>query len=294
MTRMIAACGLMLGLLGGAGCGDGSTPGASPVGPSSDPPPAQTPPPPPVPSTVTVNGMLTDTVSGALLAQFTQTVDRLPARVTLSHPGYVTRETWLTAADGPRVDLFPERGFDLAFYRQLVRDDLDKHPGAPFPLYVLPSAPLFFIEVDGAKGFSRQLAARLEAVARRVVPQLTGGRFQVTRWETGPTPRPRQQGWVVIERKDATGACGSAYIGALDGYIELGIGTGCDSIESVLAHELGHAFGFFHVSRPGSMMFPQEHHSSATDAPTDIERHHMALAYARRRGNRDIDVDPAP
>lgn len=40
-------------------------------------------------------------------------------------------------------------------------------------------------------------------------------------------------------------------------------------------------------------MYPRERNEGgATDAPTDLERHHAALAYARARGNRDIDVDP--
>jgi hypothetical protein len=41
------------------------------------------------------------------------------------------------------------------------------------------------------------------------------------------------------------------------------------------------------------MMYRWSHSGgSSTEAPTDLERHHMALAYARPRGNRDIDVDP--
>ena len=223
--------------------------------------------------------------------------------MTISAPGYVSRETTIRTTT-PRVDLIPEAGFDLAFFRQLGRDDYDRSRGVPGhttlqPLWVLTDAPSFYMEVEGAKGLSRQLALKLEAVTRRIVPMMTGGRFTVTRWETGPTPRPRQPGWIMIERKDdlsgpdSTNPCGRAYVGASDGQIWLSGDQQCRQ-EALMAHELGHALGFFHVDRRGAMMSPQQDWSlPSNDTPTDLERHHAALAYARPRFNTDVDRDPS-
>jgi hypothetical protein len=277
---------IVLGALLAAGCG-----GNSPVGPSAastvntESTPAPAPVPTPSPSTSpTFSGTVTDTVTGGLVPEFTAVING--GRVTVSAPGYVTRETSASAA---RVDLFPEAGFSLPFYRQLARAALSD---LMEPLFVLPAAPAFYMEVDGAKGFSIATAGRLETVARRVVPQLTGGRFQVTRWETGPVPRTPQPGWIVIEREDFEGVtCGRALIGAVAGRIRLDANQKCQ-IEAIFAHELGHAFGFNHVDRYGALMYPTLDGKLTADAPIDLERHHMALAYARPRGNRDIDVDP--
>ena len=150
---------------------------------------------------IAIDGTITDTVTGASVGRFSQTASSLPTRVSVSAAGYFTRETIVRSAT-PTVDLFPERGFDLAFYRMLARDDFQRNSGSMQPLWVLDEAPSFYLEVEGGKGVPAQVGLRLEAVARRTVPLLTGGRFQVTRWETGPTPRAPQPGWIVIERAD--------------------------------------------------------------------------------------------
>ena len=240
---------------------------------------------------IAIDGTITDTVTGAIVGRFSQTVSSLPTRVSVSAAGYITRETIVRSAT-PTVDLFPERGFDLAFYRQLARDDFQRNSGSLQPLWVLDQAPIFYLEVEGGKGVPAQVGQRLEAVARRTVPLLTGGRFQVTRWETGPTPRAPQPGWIVIERADlGPEVCGRATIGAVAGQIWLHSDNVCN-LEAVFAHEIGHTLGFFHVSLLGSLMYPQVRRSNVADAPTEREREHASLAYRRPRGNRDIDVDP--
>jgi len=285
----------------GVACGAGSTTPTSPsrsavaINSASAPPSAS-------PSRVAVSTPITDTVTGAVVGRLEQEVEQLPALLPVSLAGYVTRHAWITTASSP-VDLIPEAGFDLPFYRQLARDDFDRIQGRLQPLWVLSQAPSFYMETEGAKGFSRATAARLELVARRVVPALTGGRFQVVRWETGPAPRPPQPGWIMIERNDNIGGpdvppgfvvCGRAAVGAPAGQVWLHGDQVC-RIEPVFAHELGHALGFFHVSRRGAMMFPYEIAAdSAADAPIDAERSAAAIAYARPRGSRDIDVDPTP
>lgn len=251
--------------------------------PNTGPSPVPTPPQ----SSITLTGSITDTVSGAVIGQFSQAVNSLPARVTLSQAGYITRETWVHG-DGARVDLFPDAGFDLAFYRQFARGGLD---GAIQPLRVLQAAPAIYLQTTG---LSAANVAALEQAARATLPALTGGRFQVTTWETGDGVKPDQAGWVSVELiADPDASCGRATVGTTRGHIWMNIGRRqCDPrpLHETFAHELGHTLGFWHVSDPAALM----HNPSAVGVsqPSALERHHAALAYSRQAGNTDIDSDP--
>ena len=159
------------------------------------------------------------------------------------------------------------------------------------PLQVLSADLSFYMQVEGTQ-FPAQTAVQLEAVARRIVPALTGARLHVLRWDTGTAPRAPQNGWIIVERSDeSSNICGRALIGALAGHIWLDSNRACN-IAATFAHEIGHALGFSHVTRPGSLMLPEQAGSNLNDAPTEIEQRHAAIAYRRARGNRDIDVDP--
>src|SRR5688572_31421891 len=131
-------CFLVLIVLTVAACGGGSDPRA-PLAPTSL---ASASPPPTSPSMITIDGTITDTVTGAIVGRFSQTASSLPTRVSVSAAGYITRETIVRTAT-PTVDLFPERGFDLAFYRQIARDDFQRNSGSMLqPLWVLSGPQL--------------------------------------------------------------------------------------------------------------------------------------------------------
>lgn len=250
-------------MLAMSGCADDP-----PLGPS----------PAPSPLRVTITGAITDTVSGSTVGSFTHDVDRLPARLEIAHPAYVTRSAWITGIQ-PTVDLFPEAGFDLAFYRQLARGTLD---GRMDPLRIRSSSPAIYLQ---RTGLSDAMVASLERVARETVSALTGGRLSVTQWETGTEARAPTPGWIAVELyHDPAGECGRATIGGGD--VRLNTDSGCRLVRS-FAHELGHALGFWHVADAAMLM----HAPSGTDQPTARERYHAALAYARAQGNTDIDVD---
>jgi hypothetical protein len=278
----VTKAAVLASVLALAGCGGSSAAPSSPTAPTSSA----------APTSFNVSVTLTDSLTGATVGAWSQMATALPIRANLSAPGYISRDTYIQSRDA-RVDLFPEASFDLQLYRQFARNGLES-PTSLQPLLVLEQPPAFFIETEGANGFSRQVAVRLEAVARRTVPSLTGGIFQVTRWEAGPSVPPPQNGWITIERSDLVPPrCGQALVGARAGRIEIDTDTSCN-VEAVLAHEIGHALGFWHVERQGALMYRQQRSSNLADAPIEAERNAAAFAYKRRRGNLDVDVDPTP
>lgn len=251
-----------------AGCGD------SPTGPTP-------PPPPPAP---TFTGTVTNTVTGAAVSGFTATISN--GRLTVSAPGFVTRET---SASRTTVDLIPEAGFDLAFYRQFARQAIDM-PSLD-GLRVITAAPSIYLQTTG---LSAANIAALEAAARSAVNELTGGRFNVVAWETGATQRSPTQGWIVVDIRNSAEPCGTAELGSPAGHVWMNIAARCSVggfavYPGAFAHELGHALGFSHVTSTAALMHSRGGYD--VGSVTAIERHHGAIAYARSRGNRDVDVE---
>jgi hypothetical protein len=267
IMRVMRQCAVLLLLLTLAGCGGSPT--------------APTPPPPPA----TFTGAVTNTVTGAPISGFTATIAN--SRLTVSAPGYVTRET---SASASTVDLIPEAGFDLGFYRQFARDANES--SSLQSLAVLSASPSIYLQ---RSGLSDSNAAVLEAAARDTLPAMTGGRLTVAAFESGTAARADQSGWIVAEViDDAEQPCGRGNVGASAGHVWLNAATKCNYLgnrvdPSVFAHELGHAIGFYHVTATGALMSLT--HAYGSVVITAAERHHGAIAYKRPRGNRDVDAD---
>lgn len=252
------------------------------------------PSPPTTPTRIT--GTITNTMTGAVVGSFSSDASTLPTRVSVTWPGYLTRDAWVRSAT-PTVDLIQDAApFSLAFYRQLVRNGFEA-PSALQPVRVLTQAPSIYLQADGLTAAN---VAALEQVARETVPAMTGGRFSVASWESGSTVRAPVTGWIVAELvTDPNAACGRSQVGQPAGHIWLNLRSGCRTAAgidpSLFRHELGHALGFWHVLQEGLLMSVTQADgpSAAPRIVSDLERYHATIAYHRPVGNTDVDVDPA-
>lgn len=249
-----------------------------------------TPTPIPVQQT-TVSGTLTDTVSGAPIGSYAQTVTKLPAMITVGASGYLSRDVRVSSITPMTVDLIPDAApFSLAFYRQLARNGYEAQ-GSLEPLRVLSQAPSIYLQTAG---LSASTVSAMEQTARGAVLSMTGGRFSLTAWETGDSTRIPVNGWIVVDLvADDSGNCGRSLIGAAAGHIWLNTIERCRRNGTIIgspnlfAHELGHALGFWHVEQPNFLM----NATATTTDPSALERYHAAIAYHRQPGNRDVDSD---
>lgn len=299
MRQVLGAAALSLALVG---CGGGSS--AAPTAPSTTMPAT--------PQTLT--GRLAATLDGAPLAGatvtaggtavttdtsggFTLPASAFPMTLTLQGPGFVTRGITLRSAPAGAlaVDAFRLDGqFDLTFYRQFVRGQLET--GSVQPLTRRTAAPSIYLRTVDEAGAAMS-AAQLdstEAAIRSVAATWTGGQFGIASLVRGSDAAPA--GWITVRwHATATSYCGLTDIGGdvLDLAYKTS-GCGCSGGVALrprtVKHELGHAFGYWHTDSSGDLMAPSV---AGCDAdPSARERYHAALAYKRPAGNRDPDSDP--
>ena len=123
---------------------------------------------------------------------------------------------------------------------------------------------------------------------KRIVPLWTAGTLQVGTIETGYGSRPRTKGWITVE----FGRSGNwSLLGEDPGQVQFGTEGSCQSL--AIAHEFGHALGYWHSSVRPSIMGG----GPGSCTPYDLTPNETLIArvmYSREPGNREPDTDGPP
>jgi hypothetical protein len=211
--------------------------------------------------------------------------------------------------------------FHLGFYREIARGN---HPNEkniyPTHRWVSPTPPTFYIDTDARvteDGVidTNQINATINVI-KTVVPVFSGNTYTssvsivLKPFYYLDFDRDIPENSFVISFSDqirwlltaygatitdpsiksySTSSINKAVIRVLDNMSYYA--RGGFTFEEILAHEMGHGFGFQHTSLLPSVMV-------ATDVFgglfSEMDRLHMAIVYNRPAGNRDIDNDPIP
>jgi hypothetical protein len=223
--------------------------------------------------------------------------------VTLSGSGVVTRRTLVPFRQQPIALTSIPSSFDMAAFEEFARSSF----GGAIVRWTEPPALIVESALVGTPGPQNNATAgrladgdvhELVDQLSRALPLLTGSTFvafsSVAHRTTpaGHAIRMYMPGAVtVVYYTDDNGACGQAGPSVSRSTFQIVAGAiwlkrGCASA-TTMAHELGHALGYGHVTQTLSVM-----RSSGRVDVTAFDRTAAAIVFRRPPGNRAPDTDP--
>lgn len=249
---------------------------------------------PPIPDATLTMGELPPVSADAGGGYTITTSDVLTRPLLIAAPGYLARETSLTGGEartGLRFDLIgSDPAFPLTQYREMVRNVFERPAGSE-PSRPWTSDPNVYIWTtwkDSGAPVDPAAVRFLIGEIRRVIPLWTAGRFHADAIETGAEPRPAAKGWINIQF-DRAGNW--SRLGEDPGQVQFGSATTCMSL--AIAHEFGHAMGYWHTHVTPSIMGGAPG-SCSQFAPTPNEMQIARVMYSRDPGNLEPDRDGPP
>lgn len=194
-------------------------------------------------------------------------------------------------------------GFDLTYYRELVRDAADS-PGVLRALRRWTRTPALYVRTVDTQGRPIDTVA-LDAMIpmmTQAITDWTNGAFRpaVTR---GTETREGQAGWITVkwlaDPSEDPAACGRATVAQDGGWVQFNYrfsacrcAGGGPISDATIRHEFGHAMGFYHTATRLDLMYQRGTEGRCGLMMTARERYHAAIAYQRPIGNTDPDTDP--
>ena len=242
--------------------------------------------------------------------------------VVIGGTGIYTHTAAVNTANGRSVQLDAietNSNFNLGFYREFARGN---HPNEgnlyPTHRWMNSKAPTFYISTNTtatvAKIVDQSLIDRVRNVISQMVPIWTGNVYRSVSVTTQDFPLTFDFSYLpdnsfVIAFDDTVLSIGAYGVGITDPTI-LSAATssinkaiifmtpdlnsyalGEITLEEVVAHEMGHAFGFRHTSLLPSVMLAVGAYGGMY---SPFDQLHAAIVYKRPAGNMDIDNDPIP
>ena len=221
----------------------------------------------------------------------------------MSAQGYLKRDTSIqtgTTRSGVVIDLIEDASpFSLSFYRQLVRGSLDGGIRTTRRWHQDPSIYIQTIDENGAE-VPRFFVDTAVSVIPNIVADVTGGRYRADRIDTGTSTDPPSLGTILIRFPAAYfGSAGVASgVGVNPCTVRVWQGDVPSAVPMVIAHEVAHCLGLFHITVTGlppttqGLMGQFGWGSLPGPRLTDTEKFHAAILYSRPDGNADVDIDP--
>lgn len=235
--------------------------------------------------------------------------------VEMSAPGHLDRRLYLDVGGSSELltldQISQAPPFDLEFYRMFGRNSL----GSPSLHTLSPwqASPKFYVRtvtVDEHELVDQETLSATERLIRTSVPELSAGRLVAAEVVFGSEARDREDGWVNIQFVSTPSfmatvlpnAFGAASLGGPTGWAyvlyssltrspDTYSGACASAVVRVIEHELVHVMGFGHTRNLEQDFWTPDCSGQGRSA---IARHHAAIVYSRRPGNRDIDDDRAP